>query len=163
MEMMYFVSPNLDKPVHRRPLPHFFFGGGEGASVHRLDLEVYDHIANNEIATKNSTRHQRNRHQELDSPPTKSPPRTRLATDEIATKNSTHHRRNRHQELDSPPTNNSERIDTVEYLGLLTYDFTFSSSLFEFEVDPNTNVERLMLLIMQTLIIHVYRCCECKL
>ena len=60
------------------PCPIFFFG--EGASVHRLDLEVNDNLATNEIAKR---------------------------------------------ELDSPPTNNSERIDTVSYLGLLNYNFYF--------------------------------------
>ena len=37
--------------------PIFFFG--EGASEHRLDLEVYGHLPTNEIVTKKSTRHQR--------------------------------------------------------------------------------------------------------
>ena len=39
------------------PCSIFFFG--EGASVHRLDLEVNDNLATNEIANENSTRHQR--------------------------------------------------------------------------------------------------------
>ena len=107
MEITVFCQPTPRLAcVQTPPVPFFFFG--EGASVHRLDLEVNDNLATNEIANENSTRHQRITLKEL------------------------------------------TQFHTQDYL---TTIFTFSSSLFEFEVDPNTNVERIMLLIMQTLII----------
>ena len=102
MEMICFVSPNLDQPVYRRPLPNFFFSGRG-----RLNTDLTSRFT------------------------IISPPRTRLATDEIATKNSTRHQQITLKEL--------TQFNTQDYL---TTIFTFSSSLFEFEVDPNTNVER---------------------
>ena len=47
---------------------------------------------------------------------------------------------NCHQEVSLPPMNNSEAIDTILIPSIGYLHFTFSLSLFKFEVNPNTNL-----------------------